>query len=216
METIRITNIKQLAEYKDKLNDEKFLAETRFDLSECESIKIHIKGEHFDSSINSNIMRTFVFLQDEIYREYAQVVYGTRDLRKLSSEEKQSLQLYIRVDEGSTILTIFLESLFEVIIEKLAETAIDRNAANKIVICIASLFEILGSFFIENYLFPEINDEFLEKFVKPFLKHIINLMLDKSIEIVINGIPILRKKIEVIIEKINEYLRNKKNNKNKK
>ena len=59
-------------------------------------------GEEFNSTITPAIMEAFLKLQKGIYQTYALAVYADKGHR-LTPEEKKSLELIIKVSEGSSI-----------------------------------------------------------------------------------------------------------------
>lgn len=211
MQRIRIANIKQLTEYSEKFDDEKFIAETRFDFSECENIKIHIKGEKFESSINSNIIKALLILQDEIYREYAQVVYEKNDLRKLSVEEKEKLQLYFKITNGSTFIEIVVPQLFDAIISVVQDLPNITNKEEliaKISLEIAiTVFKILYEVFKKNLSTKknQNNKNSLKKSNKNIkIKFWKLLCIESQIEeLEIDGDFISKENIQSILENIN-------------
>lgn len=75
------------------------------------SLDLKFKGKDFDSSVPSRLMPSLLEAQKEIYRLYATGRYGEENLRKLTSEEKEQLELVVRVEEGSSIFETNLEDV---------------------------------------------------------------------------------------------------------
>lgn len=78
---------------------------------------ITVRGEKFQQSITPSAMKGFLALQDMIYRSYAEVRYGVPDARKLRREEREELELVVRVEEGSSTFEINLQELLTKLIE---------------------------------------------------------------------------------------------------
>ena len=78
---------------KSKLKDKKWLSSVQFDISKAEMPTIRITGEYFHSSLDYNTMQAFCILQDEIYRRFAEYKYGKADKRRLTTAEKESLEI---------------------------------------------------------------------------------------------------------------------------
>lgn len=70
------------------------------------NLTIRLTGEKFHNSLTPSVMKGFVDYQNSIYRAYALARYGVPDVRKLSTEERDALDLVIVVDEGSSILGV--------------------------------------------------------------------------------------------------------------
>ena len=140
MEHLKISNYKELAEYKSKLKDKKWLSSVQFDISKAEMPTIRITGEYFHSSLDYNTMQAFCILQDEIYRRYAEYKYGRRNKGYLSIEEKIALELFIEVEEGSTIVKLLLPHLVQPGMNYLAEVTGNDIFLNEALIIAASVF----------------------------------------------------------------------------
>lgn len=67
---------------------------------EYAKLRIHIKGEGFNSTLTPSIMKGFLSLQDMIYRQYSLLHYGC--IRRLAAEERKMLEFTVVVSEGST------------------------------------------------------------------------------------------------------------------
>ena len=106
MNTIRISNFAELASYDNKLpNDIDWFKNNNFIIDEnIPGIMLHLTGEQFHSSISTTVMKSILKLQESIYRQYSLFVYG--DIRRLSTEEKGMLELYVKVENGSSIFEI--------------------------------------------------------------------------------------------------------------
>ncbi len=131
MEHIKFSNYKELAEYKTRLKDKKWLSSVQFDISKAEMPTIRITGEYFHSSLDYNTMQAFCILQDEIYRRFAEYKYGKADKRRLTTAEKEALEIFIEVSEGSTLIKLLLPKLVPLgmnILADVTQNDIFRNA----------------------------------------------------------------------------------------
>src|SRR6185312_2546185 len=68
------------------------------------SLDLRFKGHDFDSSIPTRIMPPLLEAQKEIHRLYSQLRYGEQNLRRLTSEERERLELVVKVEKGSSVL----------------------------------------------------------------------------------------------------------------
>ena len=103
MTTIEINTFEDLAAYAYKLPcDIDWFREHNFHIDEnISGIKIHIKGKLFHSSISTTVMRSILKLQDAIYKQYSLFMYGQKC--RLTAEEKEMLEIFVKVEEGSSI-----------------------------------------------------------------------------------------------------------------
>lgn len=74
-------------------------------------LSIRLTGEKFDQSLTPSIMKGFVELQAAINRSYALSKYGTSNAGKLSKEERDTLEIRVKVDKGSTVLEVNFQEL---------------------------------------------------------------------------------------------------------
>ena len=140
MEIIKISNYKELAEYKTRLKDKKWLSSVQFDISKAEMPTIRITGEYFHSSLDYNTMQAFCILQDEIYRRFAEYKYGKADKRRLTTAEKEALEIFIEVSEGSTLIKLLLPKLVPLGMNILADATQNDIFRNTGLIIAAEVF----------------------------------------------------------------------------
>ncbi|ATG75915.1 hypothetical protein AN401_11690 [Zobellella denitrificans] len=76
-------------------------------------ITLHLRGEGFDSTITPPLMRAFLALQANIYRSYAIAKYNSPKASVLSNDEREGLEIAIRVEQGSSIFKIDLQQVLE-------------------------------------------------------------------------------------------------------
>lgn len=67
---------------------------------ELVKLKIHIKGDGFNSSLTPSVMKGFMALQDMIYKQYSLLHYGC--IKRLSAEERKMLEFSVVVSAGSS------------------------------------------------------------------------------------------------------------------
>ena len=140
MEEIKIQNFKDIAAYKNKLKDKKWLSSVSFDISKMQMPTLRIVGSDLHSSLNYNLMQALCILQDEIYRSFAEYKYGKRNKSCLSEDEKIALEILVEVKEGSTILTLLLPRLVQPGMNLLANITGNDIFRNEALIIAASVF----------------------------------------------------------------------------
>lgn len=139
MNTIQITNFNQLAEYAEKLpNDLEWFNNNTFEFSEnIPGIKIHIKGERFNSTMSTTLMKSILKLQEGIYRQYSLFAYGK--IQRLSPEEKAMLELYVKVDEGSSWIEIIPEPIIKAVAGKINSMTSNQILGAIAIVSVASV-----------------------------------------------------------------------------
>ncbi|BBP76492.1 hypothetical protein PHLH7_25960 [Pseudomonas sp. Ost2] len=91
-------------------------------LSGWPKLEVRLVGEKFDATITPPVMKSFLELQNLVYKSYAIAQYDTDDTRKLSSAEREELEILIKVEEGSSIFEIDFQGVLEKFAQKAAET----------------------------------------------------------------------------------------------
>lgn len=85
-------------------------------------LKVRLVGEKFHSSLTPSVMKSFIELQNLVYKSYAIAQYDTEDTRRLSKEERDELEIEVKVEEGSAIFEIDLQDVLLKFAEKAGET----------------------------------------------------------------------------------------------
>lgn len=123
METIKITSEEEAFALLKRLVDG-FQLDEDFEV-EFESwprFVIRIKGTDFDGTIPTRIMPTLLELQKEVHRVYCRTAYGEESTRRLSKQDREELELLVKVDKGSSIF----ETLLSEPITKILQTAVTK------------------------------------------------------------------------------------------
>lgn len=99
--------------------------------------KLHVRlvGEKFDGTITPTVMKSFLELQNLVYRSYAIAQYGTDDTRKLSKEERDELEIEVKVEEGSSIFEVD----FQDVLVKFATKAAEQMTPEMIAVTVLGL-----------------------------------------------------------------------------
>ncbi|TNH04505.1 hypothetical protein FHQ26_01500 [Testudinibacter sp. TR-2022] len=83
--------------YHEEVGD---VSQLNLEFSGWPQINVRLTGENYKSTITPSIMKAFLKLQDGLYQAYAVALYGKN--KRLSDQEKQSLELVIKVGTGSS------------------------------------------------------------------------------------------------------------------
>ena len=84
--------------------------------------QMKVSGRDWHGTVPTRIMAPLLDVQRDLYRAYANVCYGDSNLRRLRDEDRELLELVLKVDEGSSE---YEAPLYEQLTE-LARKAIDK------------------------------------------------------------------------------------------
>jgi hypothetical protein len=94
-------------------------------------------GDKFDQSLTPSVMKCFVDIQSQINKAYALSKYGSPDAKRLTKEERDELEIQVKVDKGSSIL--------EVIFNKFIESGFSNMTGQEAMITVLGTALIWGS-----------------------------------------------------------------------
>lgn len=97
--------------------------------------KMDIKGRDWNSSVPTRVMAPLIEVQKDINRAFASVKYNEFNLRRLKDEERDELEIVVKVQKGSSIFDAELWKQFS----HIAEAAIGRMDGNQIVISVLGI-----------------------------------------------------------------------------
>lgn len=104
-EAIKIKNDSDALSIIERLLDGSLPENFKYELSGWPNLKISLKGDKFDQSLTPSVMEGFIELQKAVNRAYAEAVYGD-STKRLSEEEKDKLELTVKVEKGSSIFNV--------------------------------------------------------------------------------------------------------------
>lgn len=97
--------------------------------------QMDVKGRDWDSTVPTRIMSPLLDVQKDINRAYASIKYGDFNLRKLKDEERDELEVVVKVRKGSSIFDADLWKQFS----SMAEAAVGRMNGDQIVITVLGI-----------------------------------------------------------------------------
>lgn len=125
---------------KDLINNpEKFIA-ANIEIGHIAPLEIKLKGEKFNHSLTTTVMKGLIDFQESINRSYCIAKYNSSDLRYLEDYERENLELVIVVNSGCT--EIWAD--FKEIIKEIKEFCVDMTPNQKIAVICLFLASILG------------------------------------------------------------------------
>lgn len=97
--------------------------------------KMDVQGRDWNSTVPTRIMSPLLDVQKDINRAYANVRYGATNLRKLRDEERDDLEVVVKVREGSSLFDADLWKQLSTI----GQAAVGRMSGTEIVITVLGL-----------------------------------------------------------------------------
>lgn len=104
------------------------------------SFDMRVNGRDWHGTVPSRVMAPLLDVQRDLYRVYANVCYGDSNLRRLKDEERELLELVIKVNEGSSD---YKAPLWEQMTE-LGKEAIKKMDSRDVVITVLGLAVVFG------------------------------------------------------------------------
>lgn len=99
------------------------------------SFQMGVKGKDWQCTVPTRVMTPLLDVQKDINRAYASVRYGENKTRRLKDEERDELEVVVKVREGSSLYDAELWKQFSTI----AEAAVGRMDGNQTVITVLGL-----------------------------------------------------------------------------
>lgn len=96
---------------------------------------IVLSGKDWHGTVPSRVMGPLMEVQKDLHRQYAAVVYGSDNLRRLKDEDRDKLEIVVKVKEGSSDYSAPLADQ----LNSLAEQAIAKMTSKDLMITILGL-----------------------------------------------------------------------------
>lgn len=96
---------------------------------------LNIKGRDWHSTVPTRVMGPLLEVQKDLHRAYTSICYGSGNLNRLTSEDREKLELVIEVKEGSSEYDADLWKQFGAI----AQAAVGKMTGTEIIITVVSL-----------------------------------------------------------------------------
>lgn len=101
---------------------------------------INIKGERYNSTMTTSLMRSLVELQGHLNRVYAEVVYG-KSAKSLNAEERAALEIVFKVEQGSSNVVADLSGFFV----ELGKNAMEKMTGKQVVAVVLGAATLWGT-----------------------------------------------------------------------
>ena len=96
-------------------------------------LTITLRGDEFQQSISPSVMKGFIGLQHGIYKSYASIKYGDPN-KRLSTEEKDTLEIQVKIEPGSSILGIDFAKTVTDIMTKVGDKMTPKDVTKLVLI----------------------------------------------------------------------------------
>jgi len=106
--------------------------------------EMRVQGRDWDSTVPTRVMTPLLEVQKDLYRTLMLIRYGKASLRRLTDEDRELLELVIRVGKGSSDYKAPLHAS----LNELVKQAIGKMESKHIVqtlVCVALVYGAVGS-----------------------------------------------------------------------
>jgi ASC-1-like (ASCH) protein len=158
------------------LENDRYLENKSIEISdELKKLSIKYTGAIYNSNMPIRAMRSFIELQDTIYRIFSLYAYGEK--KRLSLEMRHELEMDVIVKEGSSIYDIDIEKIIEAFSDRIRKMTGKELAGVTAAICITILASTLGSKAINHKV--ELNKlDQMKNMITDVQKNTVNAMID--------------------------------------
>lgn len=139
--TVTVQNEEDAFELVQKALDGNFESDVvEVGFSGWPKFEVTVKGDRYDSSVTTSLMRSLVELQSVLNRIYAEVLYG-KTAKSLTDEERQAIEIVFHVKEGSSNVVADLSGFFT----ELGKSAMEKMTGRQVVTTVVGAAAIWGT-----------------------------------------------------------------------
>lgn len=103
-------------------------------------IEFKVNGRRWQSSIPTRIMPAILEVQKDLHRAYARVNYGDNNVKRLSSDERDALEIVVKVSQGSSEFMALIEGAMNTFVDK----AVAKMTAEQIVVTVIGVSLVIA------------------------------------------------------------------------
>ncbi|MCP5223165.1 MAG: hypothetical protein H6944_15930 [Zoogloeaceae bacterium] len=100
-----------------------------------------VDGKDWKSTVPTRVMGPLLELQKDLHRNFVSISYGTANLKKLRDEDRDSLEIVVKVADGSSDFLADLAKQMTV----LGEKALDKMSSRDAVVAVVGVATIVGT-----------------------------------------------------------------------
>lgn len=112
-----------------------FPEDLRIEFKGWPQLKLDFSGKDWDSTVPSRVMSPLLDVQKDINRAFTSVRYNNQNLRKLKDEDRDDLEIVVKVEKGSSLFNADLWKQFS----HIADAAFGRMNGDQVVITVIGL-----------------------------------------------------------------------------
>ncbi|MDO7479933.1 hypothetical protein Q5X66_11420 [Acinetobacter baumannii] len=101
---------------------------------------LHVTGDKFHQTITSSVMKGFLEMQSAIYKSYSLIRYNDEVPNKLTQEDRDDLELEVKVLNGSSGFNVDWDGIFNNLIEK----TVGRMTGKQVFVSVLFLIATFG------------------------------------------------------------------------
>lgn len=125
---------------KAAINNEKLPERVQLIFDGWPSFKVKVKGKDWNGTVPTRVMSPLLDLQKDVHRLFAQINYGTEDLRKINDQDKDILELIVSVKKGSSDYDAPIDAQ----LTELGKIAIDKMESKHLMITLLGAALVWG------------------------------------------------------------------------
>ncbi|WP_233466391.1 hypothetical protein [Enterobacter asburiae] len=103
-------------------------------------LSFRLEGDNFQQSITPSVMKGFIEMQSQINKSYALAKYGVPDPRRLTKEEREDLEIKVKVEKGSSVFNVDIDGF----LTKLGQELVGKMSPQEIMITLLGAALIWG------------------------------------------------------------------------
>lgn len=124
---------------------------------------VHIKGVDFDGTIPTRIMPTLLELQKEVHKAYCLATYGEENTRKLSKNDREQLELLVKVKQGSSLYeTLLQDPIYKILKDACERMSPEQLTAVLIIFGLSATSALMWKFWINKKIRDRELDQMIE------------------------------------------------------
>lgn len=117
---------------------------------------LNIKGKDWHSTVPTRVMGPLLEVQKDLHRAYTSICYGSDNLRRLTDEDRDKMELVIKVKEGSSEYDAELWNQ----LGEIAKAAVGKMTGTEIIITVTALAVVItGGSVIKHWISKRLEEK---------------------------------------------------------
>ncbi|WP_027159147.1 hypothetical protein [Methylobacter luteus] len=115
------------------------------------NLEVIIEGSRFNGTLPTELMRGFVEFQDEFYRAYAELRYKTKNIQRLTIDDRERLEFVFKIEDNCTKSSADETDLLNTIVENLGKIFVNMSGEEKLIGIALLVFALTGYKIFEKF-----------------------------------------------------------------